>query len=81
MRVLRGVNSRGFLIMTLRSIRLGVSKLLQRGRRLYRLCVGVMSFCGVRLTDLVGVETSASLRFFLGVFGTSSSSLGSHYSD
>jgi len=46
--------------------------------RLYRLCVGVTNFCGVRLTDLEGVKALVSLRFFFGVFGTSSSSLGSH---
>ena len=45
----------------------------------YRLCVGVVYFCGVRLGFELGVEADRVFRLLLGVFGSSASLLGSHY--
>lgn len=44
----------------------------------YRLCVGVVCFCGERLAFELGVEADRVFRLLLGVFGSSASLLGSH---
>ena len=49
------------------------------GGAAYRLCVGVMNFCGVPLLFDVGVEAWWIFLLLLGVFGVSTSLVGSHY--
>ena len=44
----------------------------------YRLCFGVVYLCGVRLGFELGVEADMVFRLLLGVFGSSTSLLGSH---
>ena len=44
----------------------------------YRLCVGVVYLCGVRLGFELGVEVDSVFRLLLGVFGSSTSLVCSH---
>lgn len=50
-----------------------------RANNVYRLCCGVVYFCGVRLDLELGVEACWVFRRLLGVFGSSPSLLSSHY--
>lgn len=73
-RVPRGVNSRGFFITTLRSVRRDATTRHSRNAS-YLFCVGAVNFCGVRAEDFeVGVEAVKSFLLLFGVLGDSTSS-------